>query len=243
MIPFPLGFWGTHTPTYTDRDYLLVSMMKRGSTGATSAWNHADPTTTPTHWTWNHSFEHPNAIDVYDTTNAGYGEIAGGNQGPIYVNDFKLNQQYNILGWNKTWDTCNARIRVGILDSSDNWIWGFCVQRSFSYASRLYYSTDGSTWTNTWGTYSGSSPAVIGYISFDSSNVYFTHDPGTGVDNAGYQNSTSYSVDLSSAAKLKIFDCYVYSGYSGPLAIAYCHMSRRVVAGNNWITKGLVGPP
>lgn len=235
MIPFPIGAW-VKPGSYTDRDYLIVSMMKTGQAGS-SAWNHAN-TSNMTYWTWNHSLEHPNVIDVFDNSNNGYGAIAGGNQGPIYINDFNLNQQYNFLGWNKTWVNCNARIRVGILDSSDNWIWGWCVQRSGNYSSRLYYSTDGTTW-NTWGTYTLTYPSVIGYIHFDSSNVYFTKDPSTQADSNGYQNSCSYAVNLTNAAKLKVFDCYVYSDYTGTSAIAYCQMNRRVVAGNNWAVKGL----
>lgn len=236
MIPFPAGAW-IKPGGYTDRDYLIVSMMKTGQAG-TSAWNHAD-TSNMTKWTWNHALEKPDAIDVFDNSNNGQGAIAGGNQGPIYINDFNLGQKYNFLGWNKTWTGCNARIRVGILDSSDNWIWGWCVQRSVSYASRLYYSTDGTNWS-TWGSVSGAYPAVCGYISFDSSNVYYTRDNYTQTDDGGYQLSTSYAVDLTNAAKLKVFDCYVYSDFSGTSAIAYCHMSRKLVPGNNWVAKGLV---
>lgn len=210
--------------------YSIVSMMKTGGAGNTSMWNHSNTSNSELYNFW-HGNEHPSTIDQFDSSNNGNGVIVGAPFGPIYVNDFSLSDRYLLLAWNKTWILCNARIKLDFLTSSDSLVIGLKTERNSSYSGRLYWTTDGSTYNDT-GTAQGTYQSVCGDLTFDSSNIYFTADTSGDYSSFGYVGTWSKAIDLSAVTKIKVYDCYLNSDYSGNNAIVYVKFGRKNVTFN-----------
>jgi len=200
-------------------------------------WDHNLPSYNPRVWRNFHGLEDPYVIDVNDTSGSGNGALIGAPYGPIYVNDFDLSQRYFLLAWNKTWNLCNARMKIDFLDSGDNLVIGIKCERASIYTNHLYWTTNGTTYTDfgTATTYSAS----VGTFTFDSSNIYWTADTDNSYANFGtqYVGNWSKAISMSSVTKIKIWDCYLYSDYSGYYAIVYAKFARK---NYDWLIKNLI---